>query len=122
MVSTHANLDASFETMPAEAVTHDIEVMRFQVSGAQIVPGIRGHGRRGYVCSAVASLSHEEMTFVVRSGLNATHRIMLDSGCPGVRKSDFFPQYRMEIRAVDGNDFEVCKAMKIEDSKLASTD
>ena len=47
---------------------------------------------------------------------------MLASGCPGVRKPDFFPQYRIWIRAVDGNDFEVCKAMKTEDSKLASTD
>ncbi len=122
MAITHANLDGSFETMPTEVVTHDIEVMRFQVSGAQIVPGIRGRGRRGYVCSDVASLSHEEMTFVVRSGLNATHQIMLESGCPDVRKCDFFPQYRIGIRAVDGNDFEVCKAMKTEDSKLASTD
>ena len=47
---------------------------------------------------------------------------MLDYGRSRVRKSDLFPQYRMEIRAVDGNDLEVCKAMKIEDSKLASAD
>ena len=52
MSIVHANLDGSFETMPTEVVTHDFEVMRFQVSGAQIVPGVRGRGRRGYMSLA----------------------------------------------------------------------